>query len=227
MGQTLGIEAILFRVGLSFFFAAVVGCERANKLHSAGLRTFILVSVASTSAMLLDCHLAASQKSSAVSISAAAAIGIAIISSYSILYSFRNQIKGLTTSVALWFCSITGFIVGAGFYTAAFVNFAAMICCLGLLPAVETYLKDRSNHFVLHLELKERHDLQNFITTIRKLGLKIDDIESNPAYLNSGLSVFSMALTITDKKLKQFKTHSEVIEVLSTLDYVYYIEEIQ
>lgn len=43
----------------------------------------------------------------------------------------------------------------------------------------ETYFKNRSNHFEVHLELKDTHHLQNFVSTIRRLGLKIDDIEKN------------------------------------------------
>ena len=202
----INIASVLLRIALSFLLAAIVGCERANKLHSAGLRTFILVSLASTAAMLMDVYLTLTIGIQFTLISAGAVVGIAIISSYSILYSSKNQIKGLTTAVALWSCSITGLLVGAGFYTAALIGFAAMLCCLSLLPSFEIYLKDRSNHFEIHLELKDRHDLQSFIATIRKLGLKIDDIESNPAYLNSGLSVFSMALTITGEELKNTKS---------------------
>ena len=96
-----------------------------------------------------------------------------------------------------------------------------------MLPPLESYLKDRSNHFEIHLELREKQNLQDFITTIRELGLRVDDIESNPAYLNSGLSVFSISLTITGAELKQYKTHSEIITALGTLDYVSHIEEIQ
>ena len=62
--------------------------------------------------------------------------------------------------------------------------------------------------------------------TIRNLGLKIDDIESNPAYINSGLSVYSISITITGKELKKYKTHHEIIEALGTLEYVGFIEEI-
>jgi putative Mg2+ transporter-C (MgtC) family protein len=69
--------------------------------------------------------------------------------------------------------------------------------------------------------------LQNFVTTIRRLGLTIDDIESNPAYVNSGLSVYSVAITISSAELKKYKTHKEIIEALKTLDYVYHIEEMQ
>ena len=90
---------------------------------------------------------------------------------------------------------------------------------------LEFYLKNRSNHFEIHLELKNSLNLQNFVTTIRKLGLRIDAIEMNPAYANSGLSVYSIAISISSAELKQYKTHKEIIEALRTLDYVYHIEE--
>ena len=87
-------------------------------------------------------------------------------------------------------------------------------------------MKNRSNHFEIHLELKNASYLTNFIDTIRKLGLKIDDIESNPAYLNSGLSVYTISLTIVKDELKKFKTHEEIIEALKTIPYISFIEEI-
>jgi putative Mg2+ transporter-C (MgtC) family protein len=208
-------------------FAAILGCERSNKRHSAGLRTFIIVSLSSTLAMLLDVYAAVVIGEPTTIISAAIVIGIAIISTNSILFSSKSQIKGLTTAFALWGCSIIGLCLGIGFYTAALVGFVALLFCLSLLPPLEIYLKDRSNHFEIHLELQDKHFLHDFITTIRKLGLKIDDIESNPAYVNSGLSVYSISLTITGKELKTYKTHSEIIEALSTLEYVCFIEEIK
>ena len=68
-------------------------------------------------------------------------------------------------------------------------------------------------------------DLQSFVTTIRQLGLKIDDIEVNPAYINSGLSVYSIALTIQSGELKKYKTHTEIIEALRSIEYIHHIEE--
>ena len=98
---------------------------------------------------------------------------------------------------------------------------------LSFFPRIEIMLKNRSNHFQVHLELKNKHNLQDFVTTIRELGLRIDDIEANPAYLNSGLSVYTVAITISSAELKKYKTHTEIIEALRTLDYVYYIEEMR
>ena len=57
------------------------------------------------------------------------------------------------------------------------------------------------------------------------MGIRIDDIESNPAYLNSGLSVYSVSLTILSKELKKYKRHDEIIQAMRSLDYVYHIEE--
>jgi len=43
--------------------------------------------------------------------------------------------------------------------------------------------------------------------------------------LNSGLSVFTVSFTVASAELKQYKKHGEIIEALKSLDYVYYIEE--
>ena len=59
------------------------------------------------------------------------------------------------------------------------------------------------------------------------LGLTIDDIELNPAYAGSGLSVYTVSISVTGEELKRYKTHKEIIEALSTLEYVHHIEEMR
>ena len=223
--EELSLGAILLRVALSALFAAVIGCERSSKRHSAGLRTFILVSIAGVSAMLIDQWLMAFSGVKLPVLSAAAVIGMATISGNSILFSSKNQIKGLTTSAGLWCCGLIGMALGAGLYTLSLVLFLVLLCSMSGLPVLEKHLKDRSNHFEVHLELKNKGDLADFVATIRALGIRIDDIESNPAYIGSGLSVFSVSFTVTSPELKQYKKHTEIIEALRSLDYVYYIEE--
>ncbi len=216
-----GWASILFRIALSILIAAVIGCERSSKRHSAGLRTFILITLASTAAMLLDIF------AGAILIPAAAMIAIAIISVNSLLFSSRSRIKGLTTSAALWTCGIIGLTCGAGYYTVTLAVSVALLCCLSLFPTFESYLKDRSNHFEVHLELTSSGSLLDFVTTIRMLGLTIDDIELNPAYAGSGLSVYTVSISVTGEELKRYKTHKEIIEALSTLEYVHHIEEMR
>lgn len=217
----IGVWSILLRVALSIIFSAILGCERSAKRHAAGLRTFIVVSLAGTMAMLLDVSFGGTFPV----ISAAMVIGAAIISGNSVLFNSKSQIKGLTTSAGLWACGLMGLSIGAGLYTVSAVSFVALLASLYYFPSFEKYLKDRSNHFEVHLELKSKYNLQDFVTTIRRLGLRIDDIESNPAYINSGLSVYSVSITISSAELKKYKTHDEIIEALRSLDYIYYIDE--
>ena len=219
--------AVLLRLGMSLALSAIIGWERSSKRHSAGLRTFILVCLACTTAMLLDTYLSAASGSGLYLISAAAVISVSVISVNSTLFSSRSQIKGLTTSVGLWACGILGLTLGGGYYTVTLAAFVVLMCGLALFPSVEVFLKNRSNHFEVHLELKNSQYLQDFVTTIRRLGLTIDDIELNPAYVNSGLSVYSIAISISSQELRKYKTHSQIIEALATLDYVYYIEEMR
>ena len=223
----INIWSVLFRIVISILLSSIIGCERSSKRHSAGLRTFILVSLATTVSMMLDIFLLGAFGQGFYVISAAAVIGIAIITVNSILFSARNQIKGLTTSVGLWACGILGLAIGGGFYTATIIMFVALMLCLAAFPRFEKYLKDRSNHFEVHLELKDIRYLQNFVTTIRELGLTIDDIELNSAYANSGLSVYSIAISIRREELKKYKTHEEIIDALRSLDYIYHIEEMR
>lgn len=221
----LNIYTVILRLLLTLLLSAILGCERSSKRHAAGLRTFMVVALSTTVAMILDLYLLADGALGFCVISAAAIIGLAIITVNSILYSSRNQIKGLTTSVGLWSCGILGLCVGAGLYTVTLAIFFALMCSLSIFPKFERYLKNRSNHFEVHLELKSISYLQNFVTTIRELGMKIDDIEANTAYHNSGLSVYSIAISISSEELKKYKTHTQIIEALRTLDYIYHIEE--
>ena len=209
--KDISVFAVMLRLFTVVLLSSIIGFERASKRHSAGLRTFILVSFSSCMTMILDLLLMKNTNLHFPVLSAFALFSIATVSCRTILYSSRNQIKGLTTAIALWTCALIGLSAGAGLYFICIIEF----------------LKNRSNHFEIHLELKSRQYLRDFVTTIRRLGLRIDDIERNSAYHGAGLSVYSVTFTIDSKELKKYKTHSEIIEALSTIDYICHIEEMR
>ena len=221
------IGSIFLRLALIIILSAILGCERASKRHSAGLRTFLVISLASTIASMLDQFFIETYGMTFPIVSLGAVIALASISNSSIIFSAKSQIRGLTTSASMWACGIIGLSIGVGFYTIAIIGFAILLCSLSLLPKAERFLKNRSNHFEIHLELDNKNSLPNFMATIRELGLRIDEIELNSAYLNSGLSVYSVSLTIISAELKKYKTHTEIIKAIQSLEYVYYIEEMK
>lgn len=232
LGKLLGEWSIevnlwstLLKVALILIMSTILGCERARNRHAAGLRTFMVVSLGAVFASIADLYFIQNLGLSFTLLSAATVIAIAIISSNTILYSSKNQLKGLTTSVSLWAMTIIAIVLGLGLYTVAIVGFLVLMIGLSLFVRLENSFKANSNHFEIHLELISRNALKDFVATMRKFGIKIDDIEINPAYHNSGLSVYTIKLTIVDKSLLK-KTHSEILEALSSLEYVSHIEEL-
>ena len=223
----LNIWSVVLRLALSLALSAVIGWERSTKRHSAGLRTFMLVSLSGTAASLLDCYsIARAGGSGAMILSAAMLVGGAVISVHSIFYSSKNQIKGLTTAVGLWAVGMIGLALGMGIYSVALIAFVVILCTLLWFPPLERAFKNRSNHFEIQLELTSSTSLQDFVAVLRKLGMTINEIEQNPAFVGSGLSVYTVAITVSGEMLKKYKSHAEIIQALSTLDYVRHIEEL-
>ena len=220
--QELTVYSLVMRLSISLVLSFALGCERSLKRHSAGLRTFVLITFASTSAAILDLIL----MPSVPLLSGMTIVAVALISVNSLLFSSRSQIKGLTTSACLWATVFMGVSSGYGLYTLTLIIFIFLLVIVAAFPAFERYLKNRSNHFEVHLELNSTEYLQVFVSVCRKLGLRIDDIENNPSYRGSGLSVYTITLTVCSSELKKFKTHVEIIEALSTLEYIYHIEEL-
>lgn len=222
----LGLAGVSFRFLLALILGAAIGWERTNKRHSAGLRTFITVTLAAAAAGMLDLFLLEIYGTATFLISAAAIVSAMMLSVRSILFNARTQIKGLTTAAALWTMAILGVAIGAGLYTAVLCLFVALNFALSFLPVLEVYLNDRSNHFEVHLELNSAKSLPLFAETIRKLGMRIDDIEYNTAYAGSGISVYSVSFTIDSAELKKYKSHKEIIDALGSLEYIVFIEEL-
>ncbi len=221
----VNIASTALKTAVVIIMAVVLGCERSRNRHAAGLRTFIVLSIGSMFAGVADLYFIQTYSTGFPFMSAAVLIGISIITANTIIYSSKNQIMGLTTSFGVWTMSIVSAILGFGLYTAALIGFAALMIGLLGFSKLEYYIKAKSDHFEIHLELKSRSSLQEFITAAREFGLKVDNIEVNPAYANSGLSVYTVRFTVVDKALGK-KSHSDIIEALSVLDCVYYVEKI-
>ena len=222
----INVWSMLLKVVIAIIFSAIIGQERAKKRHAAGLRTFMLVSIGAVLSGVSDIYLIEKYNVGIPLISAALIIGIAIISCNAILFSSKNQLKGLTTAVCLWVSSIISVALGLGMYTVFIIGAIALILSLMIFPNLEMHFKERSNHFEIHLELNSRNSLREFMDTIREFGITVNDIEINPAYANTGLGVYSLIVTVKDEKLKN-KTHDEIIDLLASLECVHYIEQIK
>ena len=217
--------SILLRLCMAILLTTIIGWERSGKRLALGLRSFIILGITCCSAMMADTVIMARSAMPLPILSATAFIVAFMTGNGATYFSSRSKMRGITTVACLCCSCLVGILCGAGFYFLAPMTFICMYISTTFLAKLETYLLSRSERFSVHMELRSRTDLKDFITVVRELGMRVHEIESNPAYHNSGLSVYSVSLSIVSPELKHFKIHAEIIEALSSLEYVSFIEE--
>ena len=107
------------RLILGFILGGVVGLEREVSLKPAGLRTHILVSLASTLLTILSLN--AFTGSDPARVAAAIVVGVGFLGAGTIVKT-TEKIVGLTTAATLWTVASIGVSVGAGFYIIASIT---------------------------------------------------------------------------------------------------------
>lgn len=221
----LGVPSILLRLFLAILCGGILGVERAKKNHAAGFRTYILVCLGSTIAMITNEFICLSTgMGDSARLGAQVISGIGFLGAGTILVTSRNRIKGLTTAAGLWGCACLGLAIGVGFYTLALFGGIIIILVLSILPKFEGILTKYSKSFQIHIEFFSRQNLKEFINHIREDNLKIIEIEHNQAYSSSGLSVYSISIKDMDKTRRL--EHKIFINKFADLEYVNYVEEI-
>ena len=111
----INVVSISIRLILACLFGGAIGIERSTKKHAAGLRTYILVCMASALAMLTNQFVfAAFPGSDGSRIGAQVISGIGFLGVGTIVVTSRNRIKGLTTAAGIWACACICYIIKYG-----------------------------------------------------------------------------------------------------------------
>jgi putative Mg2+ transporter-C (MgtC) family protein len=118
----MGIWEIVFKLTLACVLGALIGLERESLDRPAGLRTYTLVCVGSTLAMIvsIDIYLQYYQTVNADPgrIAAQVVSGIGFLGAGTIMREGAT-VRGLTTAAGLWVVACIGLAVGAGLYIPA------------------------------------------------------------------------------------------------------------
>ena len=134
---------IAARLLLATIFGAAIGFEREWRNRPAGLRTHILVCVASATFAILTIeivHAPMFLKDTArfdpIRVVEAVTAGVAFLAAGTILFA-RGEVHGLTTGAGMWLAGAIGLAAGLGLWQiAAFGTMLALIV-LGLLQKLE------------------------------------------------------------------------------------------
>lgn len=147
MELTLSWTAIGIRILLASLFSLVIGLNRDEKGHPAGMRTTMLVCLAATLAQLQANLLLATAGKTPSSFGVldlerlplGILSGIGFIGAGVILKRENDTVSGVTTAATIWFVTVLGLLFGGGQLQLGIAAGLLAIAILWGLRRVETF----------------------------------------------------------------------------------------
>ncbi|MCC8175965.1 MAG: MgtC/SapB family protein [Bacteroidales bacterium] len=129
----------VFKLGLSLLLGSVVGFERKRKGQTAGVRTFSMIAMGATLAMLLSIYVPQEylglKNGDPGRIAAQVISGIGFLGAGAII-QMKGSVRGLTTAAGIWMVATIGMAVGVGMYV---ISIIATCLILFVLVQIERY----------------------------------------------------------------------------------------
>lgn len=128
----------IIKIVLAVFIGGVIGLEREAINRPAGLRTHILVCVAS--ALIMDVNIkliVGYANADPVRMGAQVISGMGFLGAGTIIKE-GVTVKGLTTAAGLWSVACLGLVIGAGYYLLALFAVGIMWITLKVFSRFET-----------------------------------------------------------------------------------------
>lgn len=124
------------QVLLAAVLGGIIGVEREFAGRSAGIRTNMIIALASCLFTILSIQgfplVGAAQDTARVA--AQVVSGVGFIGAGTLIYR-KDKVRGLTTAATIWLVAAVGMAVGAGIYfLAVFSSLLAMLILQGLRP---------------------------------------------------------------------------------------------
>jgi putative Mg2+ transporter-C (MgtC) family protein len=153
---------ITLRLLLALLLGGIIGLEREQNNHAAGLRTHILVCLGSTLIMLLSMYgfnafvNETNVRIDPARLAANVITGIGFLGAGTIVFN-GSSISGLTTAASLWVVAAIGLSIGAGFYYPAIISTVMVFISLYILNKVEKrWIRSRKRTHVIRIEMPDR-----------------------------------------------------------------------
>lgn len=139
----LSWQTILWDTGhlvLAYLFALPIGWNREKEGHSAGLRTFPIVSIASCGFVMLGSASFVLTPDSYSRMLQGLITGIGFIGGGAILKDKEGSVTGTATAASIWNIAIVGAALGLGLYHVAVVLTVINMLTLRVLTPVKRQL---------------------------------------------------------------------------------------
>ena len=165
----------LWRLVLAALLGGAIGYERQHSHRPAGMRTHVLVAVASALVMCTSEYVTRNTGGSDIMRLGAQVIsGIGFLGAGTILRE-GFSIKGLTTAASLWAVACIGLAVGIGFWPGALVATAVIFLTLN---SMKKYAIRHSSIRTIYIGVGDEHHVSERVTEIfHTCGAKLRRLE--------------------------------------------------
>ena len=216
--------AVVIRLVVATILGGLVGLERISRHHSAGIKTFALVSLGSAVATALNMYLSMRPEFSAdVSrIPAGVVSGIGFLGAGTILVTGRKQIRGLSTAASLWVTACMGMAIGAGYMVVGIGCFIMVEFSNLVLVKLSNKVEKHSRFMSIYIEVSKNRGVNKLTRFVSEKGFELFSIAKSKEKPFQDTDAALMIELTLDKN----RSHDEIISELRELDYVNYVEEV-
>ena len=148
----------IFKLCLSLMLGCCVGFERKRKGQIAGVRTFALISMGATLAMLLSIYVPQEylglKNGDPGRIAAQVVTGIGFLGA-GVIIQMKGSVRGLTTAAGIWMIAAIGMAVGVGMYLLAIVATGLILVVLVILERLEHRISAGVESRIIRLKLSD------------------------------------------------------------------------
>lgn len=165
---------------LSMLLGSLVGLERRQKGQIAGMRTFALISMGATLAMLVSIYipqhlLNLTANGDPGRIAAQVISGIGFLGAGAII-QMKGSVRGLTTAAGMWMTACIGLAVGSGMYLVSIVAALAILLVLTMLEVAERHLFRGKEQKIVRLKVNHiMADIEPFRKIFHRHRVHISD----------------------------------------------------
>ena len=150
--------AAVFRLALSLILGSLVGMERKRKGQIAGIRTFALISMGATLAMILSIYVPQEymglKNGDPGRIAAQVITGIGFLGAGAII-QMKGSVRGLTTAAGIWMVATIGMTIGVGLYILALTATAFILFILLILEKIEHKIHVGAETRIIRIRVSE------------------------------------------------------------------------
>lgn len=176
---------ITVRVFLAILLGFILGIERELYKRPAGLRTHILVCIASCLIMLVSMY--GFDSGDPGRVAAQVVSGVGFLGAGAIMREDKgNGIKGITTAATIWMSAMIGLACGNGFYFGAVLVTVCALVILTILRTFEMKIAASSKYnskIFMTIEMQEDM-LNNIRSMLEECHLQVNDIEFKMVVVN-------------------------------------------